>query len=263
MSPDSLPQLSLGTAALIIFAVCAGFILLRGMMRMIIGTVVLSLSAWVGFLVWQQAAALSVGWTGKSIPWIINGLPVLAFIVSFFLIRKTAKTLSRPFGKSAGEEKPRSIISIAFRLLLALISTSLLWLVGATLVHHSGAIAEVRAYSENSNGIAENTPNSFGQRLKSSIEATVPESWLRALDPLTTPNRLNLAKLIAAQSGSPREPIIDPRTGKSIPRAIIVDDPELQTLAREGKFGTLLRHPLLTKALADPKLQKILRDLNL
>jgi hypothetical protein len=42
-----------------------------------------------------------------------------------------------------------------------------------------------------------------------------------------------------------------------------VDDPELQKLARQGKFGTLLRHPLLTKALEDPKLQALLKDLNL
>jgi hypothetical protein len=263
VSPDSIPQLSLGTAALIIFAVCAGFVLLRGMTRMIIGTVVLSLSAWIGFRVWQQAPTLSIEWTGKSMPWIVNGLPVLAFVVSFFLIRKIAKTIARPFGKSDGEEKPRSIIATAFRLLLALIPTSLIWLVGATLVHHTGAIAEVRAYSEKSNGIQENTPDGFGQRLKSSVEAALPESWIRTLDPLAAPNRLTLAKLIAAQSDSPLEPVIDPRTGKPIPRAVIVDDPDLQNLARDGKFGTLLRHPLLTKALADPKLQKLLRDLNL
>ncbi|MES2438836.1 MAG: hypothetical protein V4584_07210 [Verrucomicrobiota bacterium] len=263
MSPDSIPQLSLGTAALIIFAVCAGFVLLRGMTRMVVGTVVLSLSAWIGFRVWQQAPTLSIDWTGKSMPWIVNGLPVLAFVISFFLIRKIAKTISRPFGKSDDEEKPRSIIRTAFRLLLALIPTSLIWLVGATLVHHTGAIAEVRAYSEKSNGSHESTPDGFVQRLKSSIEAALPESWIAALDPLAQPSRLNLAKLIASHSDSPLTPVIDPRTGKPIPRAIIVDDPDLQNLAREGKFGTLLRHPLLTKALADPKLQKLLRDLNL
>ena len=56
---------------------------------------------------------------------------------------------------------------------------------------------------------------------------------------------------------------MNPRTGEPIPRAIIVDEPVLQKLAREGKFDTLLRHPLLTKALADPKIQKLLHDLNL
>ena len=264
MSPDSIPQLSLGTAALIIFAVCAGFVALRGMTRMIVGTIVLSISAWIGFQIWQQAPALSIEWTGKSHSWITNGMPFAAFVVSFFLIRKIAKSIARPFGKKEEEEKPRSSsIRIAFRLLLALIPTSLIWLVGATLVHHSGSIAEVRAYSERSIGIGETTPDAFSQRLKSAVEAAVPESWLKALDPVTEPSRITLAKLIAAQSDSPLKPVIDPRTGKPIPRAIIVDDPELQNLAREGNFGTLLRHPLLTKALADPKVRKLLRDLSL
>ena len=86
---------------------------------------------------------------------------------------------------------------------------------------------------------------------------------MKALDPLAEPSRLALAKLVTVQAESPLEPVIDPRTGKPIPRAIIVEDSELQTLAREGKFGTLLRHPLLTKALNDPKVQALIKDLNL
>jgi len=263
LSPDSIPQISLGTAALVIFAVCAGFVLLRGMTLMIVGTVVLALSAWIGFRVWQQAPTLSVEWTGKSIGWITNVLPVVAFLGSFIGIRKIAKAVARPFGKTPEEEKPRSVIRLAFLLLLALIPTSLIWLVAATLIHHSGSIAEVRAFSEKSIGIPETTPDGFSQRLKASIEAALPESWLKTLDPLADPARLMLAKLITAQADSPLKPIINPQTGKPIPRAIIVDNRDLQTLAREGNFGTLLRHPLLTKALADPKVKKLLKGLNL
>ncbi len=232
------------------------------MTRMLVGTLVLCLSAWIGFLLWQKAPALSIQWTGKSLPWITNGLPVAAFLVSFIGIRKIGRAVASPFGRK-DDDKPRSAIGTALRLLLALVPTSLIWLVGATLVHHTGSIAEVRSYSEKAMGIPETTPDAFSQRLKASIEAALPASWLKALDPLTDPSRLNLAKLISAQSDSPLKPVIDPRTGKPIPRAIIVDDPDLQNLAREGKFGTLLRHPLLTKALADPKIKQLLKDLNL
>ncbi len=263
MSPDFIPQLSLGTAVIIIFAACAGFLLVRGMTRMIVSTLVLGLSAWIGFLVWRQAPTLSVDWTGKFLPWLTNGLPIAAFLMAFFVIRKIAQMITRPFGKSQKAEKPRSLIATGFRLLLALIPTTLICIIGAALVHHSGSVAEVRAYSEKSTGKKKAAPDSYSQRLKSSIEATLPASWLNALDPLTQPARINLAKLIAAQSESPHKPVIDPQTGKPIPRAIIVDDLTLQNLAREGKFDTLLRHPLLTKALADPKIQKLLRDLNL
>lgn len=267
LSPDSIPQLSLGTSALIIFVVCAGFVALRGVTRMVIGTLVLGVSAWIGFRLWQEAPALSIQWTGHSQSWIINGLPVTAFVVSFFLFRKLAKTIAQPFGKlqSSGDggEQKSSIIRITLRLLLALIPTALIWLVGAMLVHHSGSIAEVRAYSEKPPGTHETIPSGFTERLKTAVDAVLPASWIKALDPLTDPARLTLAKLITAQSDSPHTPVIDPRTGKPIPRAIIVTDPELQNLAREGNFGTLLRHPLLTKALADPNVKKLLKDLSL
>jgi len=265
MPPDSIPQLSLGTAALIIFLVCAGFVMLRGMTRMIVGTVVLALSTWIGFLVWQKAPTLSVDWFGKSVGLITTGFPVAAFLSSFFLIRKIAKIVASPFGKAPEEEKKSSspIVKIAFRLLLALIPTSLIWLVGATLIHHTGSIAEVRAFAEKSLGIENPTPAKYSQSLKSSVDAALPASWLRTLDPLAEPARLTLAKIITAHSESPLQPVIDPKTGKPIPRAIIVDDPELQNLAREGKFGTLLRHPLLTKALNDPQIKALLKDLQL
>lgn len=264
MSPDSIPQLSLGTAALIIFAVCAGFVALRGMTRMIIGTIVLCISTWIGFRVWQQAPTIAIGLTGSPTAWLTTGMPIAAFIASFFLIRKLAKLIARPFGKPPDEQtKPRSTIRTAVRLLLALIPTSLIWLIGATLLHHNGSIAEVRAFSGKSSGVPETAPTGFSQRLKSAIEAAIPESWLANLDPLTQPSRLNLAKLISAQSDSPLTPVINPQTGKPFPRAIIVNDPELQNLAREGNFGTLLRHPLLTKALEDPTVKKFLKDLSL
>ena len=265
MSPDSIPQLSLGTAALIIFLVCAGFVMLRGMTRMFIGTVVLAVSAWLGFLVWQQAPTLSVEWFGKSVFFITTGLPVAAFLAAFVFIRIIAKSIARPFGKSEETEKPSGspVIRLAFRLLLALIPTSILWLIGATFIHHTGSIAELSAFAEKSLGINDPTPAKFTKRLKTSIEDALPASWINALDPLTEKSRLTLAKLITAQSDSPLTPILDPRTGKPIPRAIIVDDPELQNLARDGDFGTLLRHPLLTKALSDPKIQALIKDLHL
>lgn len=265
MSPDSIPQLSLGTAALIIFLVCAGFVMLRGMTRMIVGTVVLALSAWIGFLVWQKAPTLSVDWFGKSIGFITTGLPVTAFLTSFLLIRKIAKTIARPFGNSAEADgqTSTSIIRLACRLFLALIPTSLICLIGAMLIHHTGSIAEVRAYAEKSQDNNEATPAKFGKNLKFSVEDALPSSWIQTLDPLAETSRLTLAKIIAARAESPHHPVINPQTGKPIPRAIIVEDPELQNLAREGKFGTLLRHPLLTKALNDPQLKTLLKDLHL
>jgi hypothetical protein len=263
VSIDSLPQLSLGTAVLIIFAFCAGFVLLRGITRMIIGTAVLGLSVWIGFRVWQIAPSLSMDWTGKSLVWITNGLPLAALLVSFFVIRLITNAVIRPFYNPQGNSIPGTLAGTVFRLVLALVPTSLIFAVVAIMGNHAAAIADVRASSAKIGGLPDAAPAGFSQRLRSALEANFPEKWLRLLDPFTDPSRLALAKLIAAQSESPLNPVISPETGKPIPRAIIVDDPALQKLAREGKFDTLLRHPLLTKALADPKIQKLLRDLHL
>jgi hypothetical protein len=242
---------------LIIFGICAGFVLLRGMTRMIVGTTVLGLSAWIAFRVWQMAPEWSIEWIGKPLALITNGLPLVAFLISIFITRLIANAIAQPFRKPADESFPRSFANAVFRLLLAIIPTSLICGIVVILIHHTAAVADVRASTE------KKADASFSQRLKSSIEEAIPGKWLQRLDPLTDSSRLSLAKLIAAQSASPPQAVINPQTGKPIPRAIIVEDPALQKLAREGKFDTLLRHPLLTKALNDPKIQKLLRDLNL
>ena len=257
MSPDSLPPLSLGTAALAIFVVCAGFVLLRGMTRMVIGTVILGLSTWIGFWVWQQTPSLASDWLGQSPAWVTTAAPILAFLVTFFLLRKIVKIITKPFGESSATATPRSLAMKGVMLLFALIPTSFISLAGITLIHHFGSVAEVKSYAGTSRGIPKTPTDSFTGRLKSTIESALPTAWISALDPHTQPSRIALAKLITAQ------PVTDPDTGKPIPRAIVIDDPELQALAREGNFGTLLRHPHLTKALADPKIQKLLRDLKL
>jgi hypothetical protein len=260
---ESFPQISLGTAALIIFVVCAGFVLLRGITRMIIGTAVLGLSVWIGFRVWQMAPALSLEWTGKSLAWITNGLPFAAVLVSFFVIRLIVNAVVRPFQKSQGNSPPRTLVATVSRLVFALLPTSLIFVILIAWAHHSAAVADVKASAEKSSGAVNAHPANFNQRLRAAVEGQLPESWLRLLDPFTDPSRIALAKLIAAQSETSLKLVTDPQTGKPIPRAIIVDDPALQKLAREGKFDTLLRHPLLTKALSDPAVKKLLRDLSL
>lgn len=251
MNPESIPQLSLGTAALAIFALCAGFVMLRGMTRMLIGTVVLALSAWLAFLVWQTAPTLSVAWIGRSLTAVTYGLPLAVFLAAFFVIRRILKLVVNPFGSPAAG-KPAAKPGggrLLVRLVFSLVPATLLCLIGATIIHHTGSVAEIRAYAEKSLGITESTPAQYCQDLKTSIDAALPASLLRFLDPLADPARIALAKAITDQSAEPYEPVIDPATGKPIPRAIVVEAPELTQLARKGKYGDLLRHPVLTKVL--------------
>ncbi len=250
------PAATLVLAAFVIFAICAGFVVVRGLTRMIVGSAMLAASAYVAFRAWQLAPVLSVDWLGKSLPWFINGLPIAAFILAFILLRLIVKGLASPFKGSSGEARPPTLVGTIFHFIAALIPTTLLAGLGAGLIHHAGSVAEIRASATD----AKKSP-AFSQQLSTTIAQFIPKSWMKMLDPLTDPSRVELAKLIAAQSEKPHRPVIDPQTGKPIPRAIIVDDPELQKLARNGDFGALLRHPVLTKALNDPKVQKLLKDL--
>jgi hypothetical protein len=256
---DTIPVLSFGSIALIVFSGCVGFVLIRGMLRLVLGTVVIGLSGWAAFYVWQHAAELSVKWTGKSVVLLVQALPIVGFFLTWFLLRKFIKLFMSGGKGSVKALWPSSLIGFLLRLCLACIPTAGICLVVLLMLRHSGSVAEIQAYADPSS----KAKPSYLEQLRLRVNKTIPSSWLESLDPLADPARVTLAKLISQEAKAPLTPIIDPQTGKPIPRAIIVDDPDLQTLAREGNFGTLLRHPLLTKALADPKIQKLLKDLKL
>jgi hypothetical protein len=262
ISQELISQLSLGGAALGIFAICAAFVLFRGVARIVLGTLTLGTSAWIAYQVWQHAPGLSVQWTGRTVPWILHGLPLAAGIGSFLIIRKIFKSLGRMFSGSGSDAKSHSTLGIAFRLLMALIPAAVIWTAGAAYILYSGSVSEVRQFS-NKRPVAKTADPDWSQQFKATLETALPQSWLKSLNPSADPSRVALAKWIAAQSKSPLQPVIDPKTGRPYPRAIIVDDPELQNLARDGNFATLLRHPLLTKALEDPNLKKLLENLKL
>ncbi len=249
MDGDLLPQLSLGTAALLIFAVFAAYVLVRGLTRILVGVGIVCGSAWIGFQVWQVAPALAIEWTGEPTAWISTGLPLLAFFATLFLLRALARTIVRPFGEPDDEPKPKRRLA---KIALAAIPAAIFCLTGGTLLHHVGAISELRASAG-----GDSAPDSFFQNLKGAIESALPDSWLSALDPLADSPRLSLAKLIAAKDAP--LPAVDPETGEPIPRAIIVDEDELKELAREGRYSTLLRHPLLNQALENPEVREMLR----
>ncbi|QTN32672.1 hypothetical protein HZ994_10120 [Akkermansiaceae bacterium] len=253
---DTLPEISLGTAALIIFACCAGYMFIRGIVRTIVNAACLTLSAWVGFRVWQQAPALAIDWFGKPSELIATGLPILAFLASLMVLRRIIRFFRAPVPKLAEEIAPKSPGQLVFRLLVTVIPAALLCLTAATFIHHASSVAEIRNSAEY--GTSSPPSPSLPERLKNSLSVAVPEKLMDWLDPLTTEPRLQLAKMIAASPNKPLEPIVDPETGRPYPRAIIVDDPELVSLAHKGRFSTLLRHPLLSEALKDPLIRQAL-----
>jgi hypothetical protein len=257
MSLDSLSHPNLVTGALLIFALCAGFVLLRGIARMLLGTLVLGASAWLAFWVWQQAPGWSSQLLGKPAGFITTGVPAVTFVAAMWFLRGLVKFIVSPFVRAGGGE-PSPFTNVPLRLLCAVVAAAGLWLMGAVWVHHAGSIAELGGLVEKSADAGK--VSAYLQRMKSSVEAVLPKDWLKRLDPLAEPARLALAKLIAAESTTSLPTGIDPATGKPYPRAVVVDDPALQGLARKKDFSSLLRHPNLTRALNDPKVKQAIED---
>jgi len=257
MSFDFLNHLNLTTGALLIFSLCAFFVLLRGIARLLLGVMILGASAWLAYWVWQQAPAWSIKVLEKPNALITTGAPVAAFVVSMGLIRSIIKWVTSPFVRP-GSEAPSAFTNVPIRLIFALLAASGLWLMGVTWVHHAGALAEIRGFVEK-NADSSKTSD-YLLRMKASVDALLPKDWIKLLDPLTEPARLALAKLIAAESSPANSTAIDPRTGKPYPRAVVVADPALQGLARQKDFSGLLRHPNLTRALDDPKVKKAIEE---
>jgi len=258
----TLPQISLGTAAVLIFATFMAYVLLRGVGRLMVGTAMLTASAILGFLTWQKAPEISIAVLNKSVGFITTGLPIVVFVASFIVLRIALKWVANPFGGGEDEEikdrrglsKSRVVVLLGF----ALIPTLVVMIIAAGIIHHTASVQELRQTLDAKAGQAP----SYAQQLKGTIEAVVPERLLKAMDPFAEKSRMALAKLLTRQQKeSELEPAIDPETGKVIPRAIIVEDAELERLAREQKYGALLRHPALTKALNDPQVRKLVDDL--
>jgi uncharacterized membrane protein required for colicin V production len=227
---------------------------IRGLARTIVNVACVTLSAWIGFRVWQQAPALAIDWVGKPNELISTGLPIAAFLATLLVMRRVIGFFRAPIPKMAEETVPRSFGQFLFRLVITIIPAGLLCLTAATFIHHASSVAEIRDSAEFGTGSPPNP--GLPQRMKNSLSVAVPERLMDWLDPLTTEPRLQLAKMIAASQNKPLEPVIDPETGRPYPRAIIVDDPELLDLARKGRFSTLLRHPLLSEALKDPLIRQ-------
>lgn len=260
---------SLLAVALLIFAACAVIMLLRGLLRTILGIALFCISIWIGFVVWQRSPELAIQWTGKPMPWIVNGLPVAAGMVAFIIGRGIVSLIVRPFHGGGNPDQTFSLPRMLMRLTLLVIPTGILWLTGVTLVHHFGSIAEVsisdRPAADADGNLPPLSAKSWSDvpsvlldglaRAAETISDAIPESWLGALDPVTTPARIALAKALTNES-TPPPPSIDETTGRPIPRAIPVDERTLMELAEEVDPATLMRMPQFRQAAENPQTRR-------
>ena len=253
---ETIPQLSLGTAALLIFGACASLAVLRGLLRIFAGSLVVCLSGFAAYLAWRNTPAIDV----PGGPWIA---PAVAGTVVFFLLRALLHFAVRPFGKpneEVAESNKRSPARWAVTTLFSLIPAALLSFTGATALRNIGSVAEIRRFVD---GEQATTPRfAFLAELKNTINRALPEGWFQGIDPLADDARVTLAKLIAlGDSGTPPKAI--PVLEEPEIRSLIQHDPELLKLPKEKRYADILRDPRLDHVMANPDLKKMLADLQL
>ncbi|MBB5350685.1 putative membrane protein required for colicin V production [Haloferula luteola] len=247
---DWIHDLSLGTAALLVFATLAVFALLRGLLKMLWNTLGLCLAGFVAFWIWQHDLP------PHSLPWIA---PVAGFVVTLLLLRFAVRgLLPAPSDSESSGTGGKSGLSRLFTLLFSLIPTSAVCFLGALLLRHAGSLAEIQSFAQ-----PDRTSDSaaFFSQLKQRIDELLPADWFHSVDPLTTQLRLDLAKLIVTADDPPPKAIPVLETGDI--RELILADPELRQLAREGRYAEILRDPRLDRLLENDNLREVLRNTDL
>lgn len=261
---ESIPDISLGTAALLVFGAIASLAVLRGLLRILWGTLVLCAAGFLAFLAWRHTPALAHEVLGSEARWPSIVVPAVVFLLAFFLLRAVGRFLVHPLGNAdeeSAEKNRRSPARWAATLLLSLIPTALLWFSGATLLRHFGSIAEVKAFASSIDDQPVPDRAAFLAKLKDRIEQSIPAEWFESVDPLSDRARVNLAKLLALGDSEPPKAI--PVMEEDEVRALVLGDPELRRLAAQGRYSEILRDPRLDRVLENPDLRATLRELEL
>lgn len=254
---ETIPQLSLGTAALLIFGACALLVVARGIFRILFGSLVLCASGFAAYLTWKNTPLMT---RDGSLHWVSFVPAALVGILVLLLLRWIMRFLSRPFGRGdEGEPGKRSPLRWAMALLFSLIPTAVLWIGGATAIRSIGSVAEIRRFAD---GDSVTDRSAFFAALKSAIDKSLPEAWFRKIDPLSDDARVTLAKLIALGDSAPPPKAIPVLEEPQI-RSLIEHDPQLRALAKAGRYADILRDPRLDHVMADPDLSAMLAGLQL
>lgn len=254
---ETIPQLSLGTAALLIFGACALLVIVRGIFRILFGSLVLCASGFAGYLTWKNTPLMT---QDGSFHWVSFVPAAIVGLVVLLLLRWIMRFLAKPLGrKEEGEPARRSPLRWVVTLLFSLIPTSVLWVGGATALRSVGSVAEIRRFAD---GDAATDRSAFLAALKSAIDKTLPEGWFKKIDPLSDDARVTLAKLIALGDSEPPPKAIPVLEEPQI-RSLIEHDPHLRSLARSKRYADILRDPRLDNVIADPDLSAMLAGLNL
>jgi hypothetical protein len=261
-SQSTMPQLSLGTAVLVIFIICAILVFVRGIFRILIGSATIAAAVYVGLWAWRESGSIAIRYTGKPLPWLDIAWPIVAGLITFVVLRLVTGFVMKPFSRGDGERP--SFFGRLLRVPFALIPTALVCAAGVLLIQHVGNLGELRSFADRTNSTKRPEWAKIAEDLKKTVEANVPSAWVTKLDELNEDHlRLTLAKLITAKAENEVPPKAIVVLEEPALKAVVVDEARLKNLAKEKRYGSLLNHPDINKALLDPHVRKTLKNVDL
>jgi hypothetical protein len=219
-----------------LFILCFIYWTLCGLLRMAGMCALLLTSSFASFYTWQLSPRYIAPWLSDPPTWFYATLSSFSFVAVFITLKKIITLMSRILSFQNSSEA-KSNASWVTRLILSIIPTSAFSILFAAVIHHFGTLQS----------LVQNKHDAPSKLIEwsQSIQSTLPEKWLARIDPATQSQYLNRLKTIIHASKYPAE--IDRETGKPYPRAQVVNDPELQQLARASNIYAIFQHPKFWK----------------
>ncbi len=204
----------IGVVALIAI-VCAVIALLRGAVRLTWWSLRLAMAVIVGYWIWWYSVDwLLLAWKDAPVWGQVIG-PIMAVLTMDTILLRLKNLVLQPFRRQSepNDAAPRSTGARLLSLIGSLIATGILASLALLCLRHLGSIEEVKGTTV--------TPQ-FSP-LKTAIDRYIPPAWTQRFDPLTSPERLTMARLLMMARGD------------AVPRAIPVP---LQSLDDHAKPGS-------------------------
>jgi len=250
---------SFTTLALMLFAIIAGIAFVRGVLRLIFGTIALGIGAVAAYYVYLNAPDYIESPRGILIAAITSGL--VTYIAARYLI---INVLLRPF---IGDKKG-SVGKVGA--LVSLIPTTVLVLVLASGFRLTGTVMEMEQLGNTvtaENG--EEVENGWLAHWRQAMDNDRLARFLEKVDPFVEKGRAALVNLLISgrDKDASRELVAyDKDTEKIVDSPAmkkLQSDPEIRELVESGEYVQLLQHPKVRRAVRESDLGEHLKSIDI
>lgn len=255
-----------GIICLVILAFAViGFI--KGLIRTVFAMVCLGIAGYTALWGNEHASDLTGPWVENPGPWLPKIIAVVTGLAVFFICRYLLHFLVNPFnasstGKRFGFGLPAAIVSLCTGLII-------IW-VAFTGIRYAGSLAEIRHTrhlilgEEEKDRIAAAEPLLL--KAKHALDSSSVGKWQRRIDPIHTPGKLTLCKLLIMNSHTQTrvKMLMEPEIHRVLNNPVFIHlafDDNIKELTQSGNPRQLFHQKKIIQALSDKLLAEALQSL--